>query len=87
MQKIDAEVVHNAVAVVEHVFPGKHQRNGRRYVGEDHQRTRGFAQTELAVENIATASPSTVLPATTSAVYQTVIHSECQKPGSERIRT
>ena len=30
---------------------------------------------------------STVLPATTSAVYQTVIHSECQKPGSERIRT
>jgi multiple sugar transport system substrate-binding protein len=39
------------------------------------------------LKNIATASPSTVLPATTSAVYQTVIHSECQKPGSERIRT
>ncbi len=50
MQKIDAEVVNNAVAVVEHVFPGEHQRNGRRYVGEDHQRTRGFAQAELAVE-------------------------------------
>ncbi|MNF09495.1 hypothetical protein D3C80_2101740 [compost metagenome] len=38
------------------------------------------------LKKIATARPRPVLPSTTSAVYQKVIHNECQNAESPRIR-
>ena len=50
MQQINAQVVHNPVAVVEHVFPGKYQWNRRRHVGQNHQWTCRFPHAEFTVK-------------------------------------